>query len=507
LIFDVLVKGGAKGVSGKDVQRLKVMVGMSREKERDMARHAERVRKETDLANKKAELEEKVKEIAGMITDSDEALKKAEELAKSLPEVGADAKAQGVIGYTSQVDEALKPAKELITSTLDKINCMTRTEPSEQQHKGFIKDEVRKLQRRMADFESRATKVTTRLKKTRVEARKKVAGEMEYIRTYVLNTIRWYQQMQKLTVDALFAEIDADGDSSIDEVEFLGFFSRCEERRKAEDAKAEVAKAEAAKSEDVKVEDIKDEDAKVEDIKDEDVKVEDIKDEDAEVIDVDDVKVEEVQDDEPGPSVDVEPGPPVDVEPGPSVEDLQRLFTQLDEDGQKRIPQEVFMRFIRRYMKVVKDTVMSAGIGIKEKVVRRLELKEVVEVLQGPMKEEESGVDRVQARAMSDAAIGWISIAGNQKSVYLEDGGAIFKVVKETILTGSFELAVTKGVTRKLHDTTRKLVPDELVEVYEWPKLEETSGLTRMKCRVRSDGQVGWVTTIGNQGALFLEVA
>eukprot|EP00415_Alexandrium_ostenfeldii_P000972 UN0972 len=158
-------------------------------------------------------------------------------------------------------------------------------------------------------------------------------------------------------------------------------------------------------------------------------------------------------------------------------------------------------------MKVVKDTVTTHGLSLKEKMVRRLEAKEVVEVLEGPVKEDSAGVERVYAKAMSDGAVGWITICGNQNTLYLEEGGGIFKVVKETILTDSFELEAAKDVTRKLHDTTRKLLPAELVEVFEWPKLEEASGLTRMKCRAKSDGQIGWVTTVGNQGATFLEVA
>mmetsp|Transcript_28209 Transcript_28209/g.87772 ORF Transcript_28209/g.87772 Transcript_28209/m.87772 type:complete len:109 (+) Transcript_28209:474-800(+) len=107
---------------------------------------------------------------------------------------------------------------------------------------------------------------------------------------------------------------------------------------------------------------------------------------------------------------------------------------------------------------------------------------------------------------MSDGVTGWITLSGNKSSVYLEDGGGIFKVLKETILTDSFELAVGKDVTRKLHDTTRKLAPGELIEVHEWPRLEEASGLTRMKGRARADGHVGWATTVGNQGAVFLDV-
>merc|ERR1712039_874797 len=82
-----------------------------------------------------------------------------------------------------------------------------------------------------------------------------------------------------------------------------------------------------------------------------------------------------------------------------------------------------------------------------------------------------------------------------------------FKCVKETILTDCFDLSEEKkGSTRTLHQTTKKLAVGDIVEVREWPRKEENSGLTRMKCRVKSDGRIGWATTLGNAGAVFLQV-
>jgi len=436
LIFDVLVDDGAKGVSSKDIQRLKVMIGVAREKERDVQRREERLVREKELAASKVQLEEKVKEIAGMCDSFDEALKKAEGLMKAGPEKDSDAKAEAALNHASQVEEAMKEAKDLVTATMDKINSLSEgLETSE--HRAFLKGEVRKLQRRMKGLDTRSAKVAAWLKKARADAKKKVADELEGIRARALSTIRWYQQLSELKIDALFAEFDANSDGSIDESDFLGFFRKCEERRRSKDAEAEGK----------------------------------------------------------------------DSEPGPSAEDAQKLFVHLNEEGEKSIPQEAFMRFIRRYMKVVKGAVMSAGIGIKEKVVRRLEVKEVVEVIEGPIKVEDIGVQRIHAKSMADGATGWITLAGNLSSVYLEEGGSVFKCVKETILTDAFELAAVKDASRKLHDTTRKLTPGELVEVYEWPKLEEASGLTRMRCRAKSDGLIGWATTVGNKGAVFLEAA
>merc|ERR1712139_528958 len=105
---------------------------------------------------------------------------------------------------------------------------------------------------------------------------------------------------------------------------------------------------------------------------------------------------------------------------------------------------------------------------------------------------------------MGDDKEGWVTPAGNQGTVYLVDGGNVFKVVKETILTGAFVIGEAPEGGAKVKD--RKLKVGELVEVREWAKKEETSGLMRMKVCVKSDGQIGWATSLGNTGIKFLEM-
>jgi len=99
---------------------------------------------------------------------------------------------------------------------------------------------------------------------------------------------------------------------------------------------------------------------------------------------------------------------------------------------------------------------------------------------------------------MGDGTEGWVSVTGNQGSSYLEEGGHLFKVVKDTILTDSFELGGEKK--------DKKLKEGTILEVHEWPRKEESSGLMRMKGKVRNDGAVGWVTATGNTGTAFLEL-
>lgn len=194
---------------------------------------------------------------------------------------------------------------------------------------------------------------------------------------------------------------------------------------------------------------------------------------------------------------------------GPEEKALKRLFEQLDVEEAGHLDKSTFLRLIRQFFKVVKDTVLTVNLSIKEgKSVRRMECGEVIEVLKGPMPESDGGaLQRVFAKCMKDGQEGWVTVEGNQGSKYIQEGGNIFKVVKETILTESCDIGGgSKESARKLKDTTRKLKEGELVEVLEWPKKEEESGLMRMQCRAKSDGTVGWATTVGTTGIVFLQV-
>jgi len=191
--------------------------------------------------------------------------------------------------------------------------------------------------------------------------------------------------------------------------------------------------------------------------------------------------------------------------PAPSQEDLGRLFKFLDEKGEGSVSKERLMLLIRTCMKVLKDGLITDGASIADgQTLRRLEVGEVVEVLSSPAADGDTEVMRAKCRATKDGVEGWVSISGNQGSVFLQEGGTVFKVVKEIIMTDSFELDSedSKDVTKE----PRKLRAGELIEVRVFESKEEKSGLVRLKCKAKSDGALGWVTIVGNAGTKFLEV-
>lgn len=190
----------------------------------------------------------------------------------------------------------------------------------------------------------------------------------------------------------------------------------------------------------------------------------------------------------------------------PSAQDLTRLFEHLAERS-AGISEERMMGLIRVYKKVLKETMLTEEKSIKSEILRSLQVGEIIELIspETPVEEE---VVRARCRTMKDDKEGWVTVAGNGGTPFVKDYAGVYKVVKETIMTETFELdsAEAKEAAKQLKDATpRKLKLGELVDVWVWPK-KEKSGLLRLKCKCRSDGHVGWATSVGNAGTVFLEV-
>jgi len=163
-----------------------------------------------------------------------------------------------------------------------------------------------------------------------------------------------------------------------------------------------------------------------------------------------------------------------------------------------RIGREDFMRIIRVYCKVVKDIALSDNLMLEQsEQIRRMEIGEVMEVYQGPVLERVAGVYRVHGRALKDGVVGWVTISGNRGTTFLVPGGNVFRVLKPCAL--SSDMADVSG-TRML----RMLSEAEVLEVLEWQRTARL-GVTRIRARAQTDGAIGWATTVGTGGIVYLE--
>lgn len=188
-------------------------------------------------------------------------------------------------------------------------------------------------------------------------------------------------------------------------------------------------------------------------------------------------------------------------------EELKRAYQALDDEGEGTVSSESLLSLTRMYMKVVKDIVVSAEIEIASDAKRKLEFGEVVEVMSKTTQLEE-GLLRVKVKAIKDGVEGWSTVSGNQGTLYMKDCKGVMKVARQSPLTGSFELHEADSEEGKAEAAKlkgRQLKVGELVEVRQWPKKHEPSGLMRMKCKAKSDGVIGWVSSSGPLGS-FLQV-
>ncbi|CAK0822265.1 unnamed protein product [Prorocentrum cordatum] len=158
-----------------------------------------------------------------------------------------------------------------------------------------------------------------------------------------------------------------------------------------------------------------------------------------------------------------------------------------------------FLRFMQRFYVVMKSSVVTDEFDIESsKVLRKLDVDEVVELMDGPRKDEKVGLTRIQARCLRDNAEGWISVKGNQGTSFLEE-------VDKPYYVCSASMALDMDAKGKSEVPVRALLAGEAVELVEGPLKERLQPNTRARGKAVSDGATGWVTVVSSRGATFLE--
>jgi len=432
----------AKGVKKDDFQMLKALIGIEREKVFDGKRKEQRLAREKRLAESREQLQEVQKQVEA----AEAKAVKAETDAAALAAKAKTMPSEEMVPAADEIDDVVKEVREETAEAKKAIAEFF--EEVDEDLKVLIAPEKTRLEIMSGRFEPKLVRVGALTQKVREDAKKKDFEEIFAFEKKAVKMLRHHQKVKELTCEELFAAVDTSKDDKIDQAEWVKFFETCEKEDPAAKQNGDGKDGEAKEAEAPEAE-----------------------------------SLTEAQ--------------------------LERLFAALEGDEEGFIPKSDFIMLVKLYMKVTQDSVLSSEIGIKDgETKRRLEVGEVLEILKGPVPEGSVEVQRVQARTMKDDMEGWVTLMGNSGSSFLQEGGSVFKVVTETILTESFELnpSSTEGQEKRKRDTTRKLKVGEVVDVREWARKDEQSGLQRMRCRCRSDGATGWVTTVGNQGKVFLQV-
>jgi len=150
------------------------------------------------------------------------------------------------------------------------------------------------------------------------------------------------------------------------------------------------------------------------------------------------------------------------------------------------ISRRQFLGYIQLYYAVVKAVALTDIQDVNScKTVRKAELDEVLEVLEGPVTDPDQGLVRVRVKSMMDQQEGWITVKGNQGTPFLQEVEKPFFTVKKELPLGT-ELSGNENV--------RTLTVDEIVELVEGPRKVTYTDLRRAKVKAVKDGAVGWMT-------------
>jgi len=158
-----------------------------------------------------------------------------------------------------------------------------------------------------------------------------------------------------------------------------------------------------------------------------------------------------------------------------------------------------FVSFLQQYYVVIKGIAVTNEFDIgKAKTIRKADVDEVIEVLEGPQVDEKIGLTRIRGKSLSDGQEGWISVKGNQGTAFLQEvEKPYYSCAEEVIMEADF-----KGDGQ---GPIRTLKVDEVIELIEGPRKETFPPALRIKAKAVSDSATGWLTAKDQKGVQFAE--
>jgi len=170
------------------------------------------------------------------------------------------------------------------------------------------------------------------------------------------------------------------------------------------------------------------------------------------------------------------------------VPDLEQFDELLYESlgSVKELTKEHLSQLSKVSYRCLKRALVTDIVDIKScKKLKAIEPEEIVQVMEKHTVCEKTGLVRFKGRT-DDGTEGYLTIKGNKNTLYLKLQQNWYRVVKETVLTGAFEMSGVKVI--------RRLREGDFLRELSHPQLEEKSGLYRMKAQSVLDNEIGWVT-------------
>jgi len=100
---------------------------------------------------------------------------------------------------------------------------------------------------------------------------------------------------------------------------------------------------------------------------------------------------------------------------------VYRRASTTGDDESADMTKAAFVRMLTSRMKVARKTTLTETLSItKTKVLRHVDVGEIMEVLEGPLKEDSISIERVRVKAEKDGIEGWITCSGSSGTRFLE---------------------------------------------------------------------------------------
>jgi len=176
-----------------------------------------------------------------------------------------------------------------------------------------------------------------------------------------------------------------------------------------------------------------------------------------------------------------------------------KLLYQSLQAGSGGIARRRFCSFIQQYFVVIKVIALTNEFEISTcKTIRKAEVDEIIEAIEGPKTDEKLGLVRVRGRSLTDGAQGWISVKGNQGTPFLQEvEKPFYSCNKEVPLENDFAGSAA----------VRTLKADEVLELMEGPRTETYPDGLRARGKTSGDDALGWFTIKDQKGVVFAEVS
>merc|ERR1712187_40738 len=159
-----------------------------------------------------------------------------------------------------------------------------------------------------------------------------------------------------------------------------------------------------------------------------------------------------------------------------------------------RYMNEIFKPY---YSTTKADISLQAEIASGSAVLRTLKEHEIVELIEGPKKEEFPDIKRAKVKANKDNAIGWVTLVDRLGTTYAEPNVKLYVCSQSIALTDSQDIANCKVV--------RKLAVGEFFEISGDVVVDGATGVSRVEGKALKDDKAGWITTKGNAGTSYAE--